>query len=246
MARRSATPDAATTLSRAVPLAPDAAPEAAPGAAPPAPPVDVVFREVEGEAAEPLAVPSDPPLAVPARSGDPRLATERPRESSRPPTLPQIAPHVTASEAEASVVPVHVHTVPPGARPPARAAIADSPAPAASTPVASVSPGEEAPPLVARASVPPPTATDASAPSVLPPTLRRSAPASGVPWSPRAVDGRDAAGEAPTVHVHIGRIEVRAVPPPTPARAARERPTPALTLDDYLSGRRSNGRGGRS
>jgi len=49
---------------------------------------------------------------------------------------------------------------------------------------------------------------------------------------------------APTIHVAIGRIEVRAVtPPPTlPARRATPvRPSPALSLDDYLE-RRNEGR----
>jgi hypothetical protein len=41
-----------------------------------------------------------------------------------------------------------------------------------------------------------------------------------------------------TVHVTIGRIEVRATPPPS-RRAEPSRPRGVLSLDDYLAGRRS-------
>lgn len=47
---------------------------------------------------------------------------------------------------------------------------------------------------------------------------------------------------APTIHVSIGRIEVRAVTPPTPSPApspAPTRPAPAMSLDEYL--RANNG-----
>ncbi|MEM1053944.1 MAG: hypothetical protein AAGI52_00340 [Bacteroidota bacterium] len=39
----------------------------------------------------------------------------------------------------------------------------------------------------------------------------------------------------PTIHVTIGRVEVRAVtpPPPTPRRQA-ERPAPVISLDEFL------------
>jgi len=47
---------------------------------------------------------------------------------------------------------------------------------------------------------------------------------------------------APVVQVTIGRIEVRAVTPPAPARQAPARTSPSLSLDEYL--RRRNG-GGR-
>ncbi|RKH49017.1 hypothetical protein D7Y23_18330 [Corallococcus sp. AB050B] len=47
---------------------------------------------------------------------------------------------------------------------------------------------------------------------------------------------------APVVQVTIGRIEVRAVTPPAPARPAPARTSPSLSLDEYL--RRRNG-GGR-
>ncbi|MGI8587623.1 MAG: hypothetical protein ACR2M0_08060 [Chloroflexia bacterium] len=41
----------------------------------------------------------------------------------------------------------------------------------------------------------------------------------------------------PTIHVTIGRIEVRATPQPSGARPRQPTPAPALSLEDYLSGR---------
>jgi hypothetical protein len=56
-------------------------------------------------------------------------------------------------------------------------------------------------------------------------------------WTTRA-SGRRATPSPPTIQVTIGRVEVRAVQPPSPAPApppAAE--PPALTLDDYLVAR---------
>jgi hypothetical protein len=55
------------------------------------------------------------------------------------------------------------------------------------------------------------------------------------PSRPAVVVEQPARGDAPSVRVTIGRIEVRAVTPPTPPPrpAARLRP-PRLTLDDYV------------
>jgi len=44
----------------------------------------------------------------------------------------------------------------------------------------------------------------------------------------------------PTVNVTIGRVEVRAVPAPTPP-ASKPRPTPAMTLEEYLRRRAAGG-----
>lgn len=46
--------------------------------------------------------------------------------------------------------------------------------------------------------------------------------------------GMPAAPPVPTVEIHIGRIEVRAVAPARPERPARS--APPLSLDDYLKG----------
>ncbi len=50
--------------------------------------------------------------------------------------------------------------------------------------------------------------------------------------------GQDAPADAPTVHIHIGRIEVRALPPPAPAPPAPpSRPAPRRqSLEEYLAG----------
>ncbi|MBD6618234.1 hypothetical protein FNW02_21005 [Komarekiella sp. 'clone 1'] len=57
-------------------------------------------------------------------------------------------------------------------------------------------------------------------------------------WSDRRVD---AAPSVPTIHISIGRIEVRAVPPPTPARPRSAPVAPRLSLEDYLKSRGGNG-----
>ena len=43
---------------------------------------------------------------------------------------------------------------------------------------------------------------------------------------------------APTVHVRIGRIDVRAIMPPPPLRPAARPSAPRSSLEDYLSGRK--------
>ena len=45
----------------------------------------------------------------------------------------------------------------------------------------------------------------------------------------------------PTVQVTIGRIEVRATPPPTPRPQAQRTAPPAMSLDDYLNSRAKGG-----
>lgn len=80
-------------------------------------------------------------------------------------------------------------------------------------------------------------------PRPVPPTLadRSDTPAER---SPREIHlAADESPAPPTVRVNIGRVEVRAITPP-PARAARRttpaRPSPALSLDEYLR-RRNEG-----
>lgn len=65
---------------------------------------------------------------------------------------------------------------------------------------------------------------------------RRDAPTLGRPETGRPEAAADA---EPTVHVHIGRIDVKAVTPPPPAGRRAFEP-PIESLDDYL--RRSSGR----
>ena len=56
------------------------------------------------------------------------------------------------------------------------------------------------------------------------------------PWVDPAQGRRPEPPGAPTIHVSIGRIEVRAAPPPPapPAPRPDRRPTPALSLNEYL------------
>lgn len=78
-----------------------------------------------------------------------------------------------------------------------------------------------------------------------PPRPTSSRRGTGTPSAEREAPAERAAGPnveppaPPTVHVHIGRVEVRAgMPPATPSRSA-DRPTaPRTTLEDYLSGRK--------
>ena len=46
--------------------------------------------------------------------------------------------------------------------------------------------------------------------------------------------------EAPVINITIGRVEVRALPPSAPSRAAKAQP-PAVSLDEFLQRRRNGG-----
>ena len=81
--------------------------------------------------------------------------------------------------------------------------------------------------------------------TVVPVTIRRADPPPiGTPADGRAAPSRRSPTAVPSepdvVHVHIGRVEVRAiVPAPEPSRPARRPARPApLSLDRYLSGER--------
>ena len=60
------------------------------------------------------------------------------------------------------------------------------------------------------------------------------------PNADQAAERRHSQPEPPTIQVTIGRIEVRATPPPQPLAPppAPPRARPALSLDDYLAKRR--------
>lgn len=64
-------------------------------------------------------------------------------------------------------------------------------------------------------------------PSIIQPA-RRPLPATIVPQP---------AASTPTIHVTIGRIEVRATPQPSRQAQPRSAPVPTISLDDYLRGR---------
>jgi hypothetical protein len=62
---------------------------------------------------------------------------------------------------------------------------------------------------------------------------------SGHPPPPASGASEEGGAAGPVIQVTIGRIEVRAVTPPAPARSAPARPSPAPSLDEYL--KRRNG-----
>ena len=114
----------------------------------------------------------------------------------------------------------------PGAPPPLAAdgAPARLPAPHAIPPLA-------VPPLPPVRSAPPVRETPAQ---VLRPQARPAAPRAAAAAS--RVASREVPSRPPTISVTIGRIEVRAAPPASPAKSRRVA-APKLTLDDYLRSR---------
>jgi hypothetical protein len=77
-------------------------------------------------------------------------------------------------------------------------------------------------------------------PTAPPPAPARSLPAAPPPLpqrrevAARQVPAAAAAEPAPAIHVTIGRVEVRALAQPPPARAGAPRATSGASLDDYL------------
>lgn len=98
----------------------------------------------------------------------------------------------------------------------------------------------EAPAWQERAVVPPPRLVEAQQAT---PTAARVTPPSLLSTGPQGQRG-DAAGATspePPVHVTIGRIEVTALPPPSPpGRKSAARP-PSMSLADYLARRQGRG-----
>jgi hypothetical protein len=80
----------------------------------------------------------------------------------------------------------------------------------------------------------------AAGPGAVPAAAREPAGATRTPLERQPAARRSAAPARPVadvVHVHIGRVEVRAVmPPPERPRASRSKTPAALPLDRYLSG----------
>lgn len=170
---------------------------------------------------------------------------EAPRSTSRRATAAaptatgqvSVAPTVTPSTPPAPTVSVmvresgarHVGDEPPGL--PAIRPLTEA------TPSATAS---SAPGVAPLSPVPTPPASHTRAerivvqPEVRPLAERPTPPSSALSLPPTS--------SGPTVHVTIGRLEVRATPPPPPARTTRPtEPSPPVKLDDYL--RRRGGRG---
>lgn len=75
-----------------------------------------------------------------------------------------------------------------------------------------------------------PTPRSATAAVVVKPQLISSVKSS----APNFIEGIETLQPLPTIQVTIGRIEVRATPPPTPSPAKARPPLPAMSLDEYL------------
>ena len=90
---------------------------------------------------------------------------------------------------------------------------------------------------------PPPVARSARAPApLLPEAGASAAPARPAATRPvRETQGVNEASGPPEVHVHIGRIEVRSVAEPPPARERARRAKPAMSLESYLARRGTDG-----
>ena len=181
----------------------------------------------------------------------PRAATRRSRIplETRPETLHRAEPGPTQRDALSTsqrVLPENLPFSPPST--------GDEPGQAAFRPIGTLvdhgqgatlppvpSPGTEAP-LDANGATSEPEATLAP-PTVASPVMPRIVrPRSDGHLERGSREPRVAAPEppAPTIRVAIGRIEVRAItPPPTPPaqRTTPARPSPALSLDEYLKQR---------
>jgi hypothetical protein len=77
-------------------------------------------------------------------------------------------------------------------------------------------------------------------PSVTPPQPVRSPRREEKPAPAAETRSTDGAEADPVIAVTIGRIEIRAVPPPV--RPTSPRPTPGMTLEEYLQARAAGGR----
>jgi hypothetical protein len=87
-----------------------------------------------------------------------------------------------------------------------------------------------------------PRISEAAADARRPATERRAASPPAVGRSPARIAPRaDARKESDEIEIHIGRIEVTAMPPPATPRAVKA-PRKSLNLDEYLG---RGGRGGR-
>jgi len=165
------------------------------------------------------------------------------QEPSHPPPLPMVAPLQSAAR-PASAPPRETRPV-SGSKPreagqPPEAAQASRPLPEHPTPVSAApqqQPRPAPPELVGKADTdaetPDPRLEPTFAAVVAPPPSR--SPGNSDSAKDRASDGGEASRPqaAPTIHVTIGRVEVRAVMPP-PARERRPRQSALMSLEDHL------------
>lgn len=224
---------------------------ARPSAAPPA----------AGLVAPPAVSPRTLPIAAAVAPSHRAPSTATPSDTAAPspvagPRPAAISPPPAAAHYLRDLLPRAARVAPPGERPPAADAAAGQPWPRpAADPVApftALRPTRDAgdaavaPPrplpghVVAR---PPATpgqlaAPPAVAPGLSPALLAQLRAALHPGPDERPLPSAQPPPPAPVVHVHIGRVELRAAPPPRPSAPARPGPT-LPTVDDYL--RRRNG-----
>lgn len=203
---------------------------------------------------------ADVPRLLPPRQGRTPDGQSVPALSGQTPT-PRSAPRRMKTDGRRSLarsLPMGLRGGDPGQAPASVFSVAEEPslrsglqiepAPAAAHPV-----GVEAEASTGRTSVRPPAddGSRTSAPAVQPPqeagmpSAGQVAVALSTSSAPRpaqtasaAEPGQVAPVSAPTVHIHIGRIEVRALPQPAPAPPAQpSRPAPRRqSLEEYLAG----------
>lgn len=234
---------------------------------PASPPITVptpVMRAALQPATPTLAVPTATVPLLPSPMPTPKPASPEPAQrpqkqppandapAATPPAPPRQSALTPATPVNVTPASAHHQAEPPPARETPTPVIireqitllkhvTETPTPATPTLVEIVreQPIQPLPPTAATpAAIPEPANQPTSAPTVIhPEQIKPFIPANGRPVNhqPPVTPPEP----APTVQITIGRIEVRATPPP-PAKAAQKQPrTPVLSLEDYL--RQRNG-----
>jgi len=191
---------------------------------------------------DPASAPATP--TEKRRAPEPELAADKPApviEAPPEPVASRTATHPSVQIFESSVAvtgaPEGVETAPPGVNQAIALPHAVDPAknfPGAPPPFPSIT--EITPEPTMRAQI-----TDAIVEfpgPVIPRRIARAQFQSGEPQKVLSASSDPGANDAsPPIQVTIGRLEIRAVTPPTPAPAERPAAAPRLSLDDYLRGR---------
>ena len=251
----------------AQPLAPLPRPSATPPAVRLAAPLSVAPRTPPTVAADPSpprrTPPARPPAPIPERPhtpAPPAVVFSPPPAVVRPPSA---APHPLRDLLPRAVHPAPLADRPTDARPalPGERSPAARPADGRPGPRPTALPGvpfvaprltlvagdttaQQPPRPMGQFPTRPPaapaflTASPTVAPSVPPAILAQLRAAVHPGPDERPLPTAQPPAPVPVVHVHIGRVEVRAAPPPRPSAPARPAP-PLPTVDDYL--RRRNG-----
>ncbi|MFO7539813.1 MAG: hypothetical protein R6X32_17380 [Chloroflexota bacterium] len=206
----------------------------------------LVQQRIEPKVTVRPAAASDKP-AQPARRSRSEAAVSDPAAAVKPVTAPPPVPQPTRPVAPAAIPatttpPIRTMPVVVEKRPLTRSAAkttGQEPTPPAAIPAPKATRANKqsaAPAQTALQQITPAVALNDLRPSVSPPRPIRPRG-----QEQRATSREETAVPAPTIQVHIGRIEVRATPPPPSPK--KSRPQPSLTsLDDYLRQRNGGGR----